>query len=145
DFEGGTSHIETIIKKIPKLYEKKFKFRNNIPVIVILDNDSAGKKAYKAIYKCLIGSEENCQKQFFKYKNIYVTLLPSPFTDDKDVVIESYYNSNVLELEYNNKKFNPTNVNCTENEYGKMVFATKVIKENKSEINFERFIPLLDR
>lgn len=144
NFDGGTSEIETMMKLIPSLYDEKFIFNNNVPVIFILDNDKAGIKTLNALYKCYFKTKDSCKEQFFKYKNIYVTLLPTPI-DKKDFFIEKYYDDSVLKIKHENKVLNETNNNCKADQYSKTIFATKVIQENFHNISFENFRLLLDK
>ena len=59
--------------------------------------------------------------------------------------IEKLFEQKVLKTELDGKSFNPTNTKASPTEYGKYIFAEKVIKPNYAGISFANFAPLLSR
>ena len=59
--------------------------------------------------------------------------------------VESLFEPHVLEIKLEGKSFNPTNKKLGENEYGKYLFAEKIIKPSYLTVNFNGFAPLLER
>src|SRR3954447_17831087 len=63
----------------------------------------------------------------------------------KKSCIEDCFSQAVLKTKLNGKKFNPAKESGSETEYGKHVFAEKVVRPNAGTINFAKFVPLLKR
>lgn len=58
--------------------------------------------------------------------------------------IEDLFDNIILQTEINGKKFNRAKKIDVKNEYGKIVFAEKVIKARQNEINFNNFRSVFD-
>jgi RNA-directed DNA polymerase len=59
--------------------------------------------------------------------------------------IEDFFEPSLLATELEGKKFNPSKDHRADGEYGKYVFAEKVVRPNADNINFSGFAPLLNR
>ena len=114
-----------------KLHIEKLPF----PLIIIVDKDDAGRKVFK--HEALKETQSKDVK--FLHPNLYVVILPS--TTSKDCAIEDYFDNKIKTFE--GKTFNPTNQKCSATEFGKSIFATKVVLPQKSSIDFSKFEPLL--
>ncbi len=55
------------------------------------------------------------------------------------------FDKEVLDKRIDGKPFNFKKLHGDETEYGKHIFANKVIKENKSIINFDNFKPIFEK
>lgn len=114
------------------------------PVIVLIDNDQ-GKKvilnSVKNIFKKQIVGDETFIHLF---RNLYIVLTPL-IPPAIESCIESFFDPDTLEIPYENKKFCITEDKDNAVEFGKVVFAHKVIRPNAATINFDGFKPLLDR
>jgi hypothetical protein len=77
-------------------------------------------------------------------RNLYIVLTPLlPGKDDTS--IEDMFDQSTLSIKLNGKGFNRSNIGDSGSSYGKAVFARKIVEERASSINFNGFIPLLDR
>lgn len=60
-------------------------------------------------------------------------------------MIEDFFKPAARAITVNGKTFNPSNNINTNTEYGKAVFAERVVAPNAKSIDFSDFAPLLDR
>lgn len=135
EYIGGTNKLKTFCQNYKKIMEKFHIEKLPFPLIIIVDKDDAGRKVFK--HEAL---EETKSKDVkFLYPNLYVVILPS--TASKDCAIEDYFDDKIKTFE--GKTFNPTNQKCSATEFGKSVFATKVVLPQKNNIDFSKFEPLL--
>jgi RNA-directed DNA polymerase len=123
------------------MYEKNIiKFKSDgkkSPVIVVLDNDDG----LDEIKKKLKEKNLNQEKTIFHYaQNLYVLVIPR----EKGKSIEDLFDPVVLNIKIDGKKFNRGKKIDTGKEYGKFVFAEKVVKANQENISFERFKEVFD-
>lgn len=136
---GGLIYIIDIYKKM----FKKFKSTRTLkPVIIIADNDTDGRKVLsRAKGKSNNQSNSNIINY---YKNLHVMLIPL-LTGQKETYIENYFPSKVLHTKLGGKSFTTSNSFDSSKFYGKNIFAENVIKDNQSNINFDKFKPLLNQ
>jgi len=84
-------------------------------------------------------------KSFYHFKeNLYVVFTP-PAADGSDTAIEDLFTADTLATLVDGKKFNRAAKIDTASEYGKTVFAKKVIKANQKNIDFDGFTEVLNR
>ncbi|MCG3825942.1 retron Ec67 family RNA-directed DNA polymerase/endonuclease [Photobacterium damselae] len=154
---GGTSYLNYFIGK----FDKNFKFYKaptpQHPVIIILDNDSGfvGKKdsgiagKLKKIdsataYPTTLKKDDFRNADFiYVIHNLYIVL--TPLGTAKETAIEDLFDDETRQVKVSGKSFNHKDDRDNAKEYGKEVFAQKVIKAHKSSINFDGLKPLLDR
>jgi len=131
---SGLNHLMEIYKK----NISKFKVDGKAyPVIIIIDNDDGATK----IKNKLMINRGDTIKSFYHYvENLYVLIIPK----DKDGAIEDLFESKVLKMKIDGKVFNRGKEIDTKTEYGKIVFAEKVIKTNQQRINFNGFKEIFD-
>ncbi|MFT5118035.1 MAG: RNA-directed DNA polymerase [Kiritimatiellia bacterium] len=155
---GGTSYLNYFISS----YYKHYKFykapKPKHPVLIVLDNDSGfkGKKdsgidgklkkidSAKA-YPATLSKHDFRGADFIHViHNLYIVLTP---LGDKgqETAIEDLFDAVTRQIQVSGKSFNPKEDKDNEKEYGKEVFANKVINAQKSTINFDGLKPLLDR
>ncbi|MBW2054069.1 MAG: ribonuclease H, partial [Deltaproteobacteria bacterium] len=72
--------------------------------------------------------------------NLYVLIIPQ----DKDKEIEDLFEDKILSTKVNGKIFNREKEINVDKEYGKYVFANKVIKSMQQSINFDGFKEVFD-
>jgi len=123
-------------------YERRIqKFKcdgKHFPVIMIVDNDTAGRELSVASKKY-----SSTTIKHHVIENLYIIELPK--VAGKDIEMEDYFDSTVLSIKNNGKIFNRSNGKIdTSKEYGKDYFSNYVIKKKQSSINFDAFKPLLD-
>jgi RNA-directed DNA polymerase len=146
--KGGTGDF----KKFIPSYKNEFAHFSapgmEEPVILLVDNDTAGKEVLGAVVnmvkKNVRAKKGNNEPFIHVHRNLYLILTPLQ-GDQKESQIEDLFNASTLEVKIDGKSFSPSNEDATETTYGKAVFARKVVEEMASSINFEGFVPLLDR
>ena len=121
------------------------------PVILLVDNDKAGHEVLGVAYNSMIkkGNKaktkmDNEEPFIHVYRNLYLVLTP-PQEGSTESQIEDLFDASTLATRIEGKTFNRSDEKATEATYGKAVFAQKVVKEMASSIDFEGFVPLLDR
>jgi len=135
---GGTSGLASLMKTY-KEYMKPFKGQGKkYPVIMLIDNDS-GSKPIKESWK----DYDSRKPTSYFDENLYVVHVPSR-SGYKETAIEDLFDKKTLEAKIDGKTFNRKTVD-TKTEYGKTVFAEKVIRANQAAINFDGFKGILDR
>lgn len=109
------------------------------PVIVLVDNDDAGKDVLKLASGKFKATPVSTTPAVHVFANLYVVSIPHAASD-----IEDLFEPAVRKVEIDGKKFDPDAKEDSTTHYGKTVFAHKVVAVNKDKINFDGFIPLLD-
>src|SRR5262249_51917081 len=87
---------------------------------------------------------ESTESFFHLTDNLYLVKTPKTAAGHKSC-IEDFFDKSVLDTLLEGKKFNPAKEHEAEGEYGKTIFAEKVVRENVDTINFSSFSPLLGR
>ncbi len=157
ELAGGTPYLANFIDS----YNDKFNFYKSEklkkPVIIVLDNDDGlgaiiGKLqniSSLSIYpkppkKGDIKSKIKKSEFIHVVHNLYVVI--TPLDNGTNTMIEDLFEKKLWDTQLNKRTFDPTEKKePRKNYYGKNDFATKVVKKNKDTINFDGFIPLLDR
>ena len=114
------------------------------PVILVLDNDSGGKKVFDVI-KNNLGIEINYSKSdlFFHLKhNLY--LVKTPSKSGSQSCMEDLFPSDVHSVLLDGKTFDKDKKHADLDTYGKSIFADKVVRARAKEIDFSNFSPLLN-
>ncbi len=116
------------------------------PVIVLIDNDDGSKKIFGTL-KENYGIDVNLDSTdpfFHITDNLY--LIKTPQLQGKQMsCIEDFFDPVLLATELDGKKYNPKKDHGADGEYGKYVFAEKVVRPKAGTIDFSGFAPLLDR
>lgn len=134
---GGLKFIVSGYNRLMKTY--KFKGRDH-PVIMIVDNDSAGNEVVTASQK-----RPECDSNDFAHvtDNLYIIRIPK--IGDKNTEIEDYFSADVLNTKLNGKKFHRKNDSAEDaNGYGKAAFARDVVKRLGRPEDFSEFHKILD-
>lgn len=128
----GTSGLNHLIE----IYEQSIKDFKGVgklfPVVIIIDNDAGAKEIKK---KLKIKQTETIKSFYHFAENLYVLIIPK----NKDKAIEDLFDSKTLNVKVDGKIFNREKEIDTKKEYGKIVFAEKVIKPNQQNIKFDGF------
>jgi len=133
---GGMKYLIMVYKRFFKAYRCEGKKH---PVIMIVDNDEAGKGVIKA---SRAQSSNNKNKLPLITENLYILALPK--VNNVDTEMEDYFEGSVLAKTLNGKTFNRSNGKLDKNkEYGKDYFSKFVVKKEQETINFNEFEPLL--
>ncbi|MBP7766246.1 MAG: hypothetical protein KA113_13750 [Syntrophaceae bacterium] len=124
-----------------KIYEKYISMFKGCgkkhPVILLIDNDNGSNDIKKEL------NVADLSGPFYYYRqNLYVVAIPRG-SDGKERMIEDLFEAKVLEAKVDGKVFNPKTKD-SKTEYGKTVFAEKIVRANQKSINFDGFRGVLD-
>ena len=148
DLGGGTGALNYFF--IKDRYEsdiRSFKHRPlSHPVIVLIDNDDGAKTLLNTLSKNFgISVTLTSPEPFFHVtNNLYLVKTPEKGANGASS-IEDLFEPSLLATELDGKKFNPKKDHGAEGEYGKFLFAEKVVRPNADTIKFAGFAPLLER
>jgi len=136
---GGTPGLSSLME-IYKKYMKPFKGQGKKhPVIMLVDNDSGSNDI-----KNKLKVDDFTKPFYFFIENLYVVPVP-PINADEGTAIEDLFDKETLETKVDGKTFNRMAKIDPDEEYGKIVFAKKVVEANQNKINFDGFKEILDR
>jgi hypothetical protein len=143
---GGTGHLKYFLTS----YKRRigdFPFCPiEYPVIVFIDNDKAGNDVLKAVNGAYgLKIDLKSKDPFYKiYANLYLVKTPeSKGTGESK--IEDLFKKKLLKTKVNGKIFNAENKTNSAKEYGKSIFAEKVVRPNADSVDFSNFEVLLQR
>lgn len=115
-------------------------------VIVLLDNDDGAKNTFSTLatsYGVTV-TLKSPNPFFHVTDNLYLVKTPEKGVNGLSC-IEDFFDPSLLQTDLEGKKFNPNKVHNADDEYGKFVFAEKVVRPNVATIDFSGFATLLDR
>ena len=142
---GGTGDLKY---NLVDIYEKECRYYSvhgmKHPIIVILDNDKAGRAILNLVNNRF--STKNVATDSFIHvcRNLYLIYVPT--VDPKlDMTIEKLFAKETLDTIINGKRFDPSSEAVTPQTYSKAVFARQVVEKQANTIDFSGFLPLLDR
>lgn len=134
-----------VLSKIIALYKEeteKFTAPGPNPVILFYDNDSGGKGVQAAIGKASKRKVIGTEPFVHVVKNMYA--VPTPLNGRATSMVEDFFDEATKQIPVDGKTFNPTNGKINEaSEYGKTVFAHRVVTPNAEKIDFTGFRPIL--
>ena len=141
---GGSDQLNKFILKYEKLCSKyECKGLKN-PVIILIDNDQGSQQIYSVINtQTKIKRDDNLDFYPFK-KNLYIVATP-PIKGKQDTMIEHFFEKKVTDTILSGKIFSWSASYDKKKSYGKEYFSKYVVKKEHATINFNGFIPLLDR
>jgi hypothetical protein len=134
----GTSGLDFLMESYKKNISEFKSPRRAHPVIIVLDNDDGLKEIKK---KLKIKNGDTINEFYHFVDNMYVLIIPK----NTEGAIEDLFDPNVLKIKIEGKSFNRNSEINSNQEYGKIVFAEKVISANQKNINFEKFKEPFDR
>jgi RNA-directed DNA polymerase len=115
------------------------------PVLLVVDSDSGASEVRKQAARILTVKVDGNDPFYHLVENLYLVLLPLPEGKAK-AAIEDYFEESVRKTRLGEKSFNPDEKSFDKAEnYGKHVFADKVVKAQQASIDFAGFRPLLER
>ncbi|NJN91777.1 MAG: hypothetical protein HC878_16370 [Leptolyngbyaceae cyanobacterium SL_5_14] len=144
--KGGVGDFINFINSYKREFERFSVPGMREPVILLIDNDDGGKKVFNCIRSILGTDLEEMRKAPYihVHRNLYLISTPLQGNQQKSQ-IEDLFDFSTLEVKIDGKSFDRSDEKVTETTYSKAVFAQKVVKEMASSINFQGFMPLLDR
>lgn len=143
---GGSSDLKFFVSRYRTMLRKFGHKPLKHPVIVVIDNDQGSKEVFSAVketFKMTI-NKKSTSDFYHLTDNLYLVKTPEHGSDGTSL-IEDFFDPALLKTEINGKKFNPTNAHTSDGEYGKAIFAEKVVLSNAAGIDFSKFTPLLNR
>ena len=147
DLSGGAPVVRLFIAEYIRSVKKTLAPANPQPLILLLDNDTGGQVFYSLIkeYNGKKATVTGMDDFYHLAENVYIVFTPIDKLGSKSS-IEDFFEKDLLKTEIDGKTFNPddTTLNVSK-EYGKAVFAAKVVRPNIAKINFDRFDPILAR
>lgn len=145
---GGTDKICNFIKNhyLKKIgHQIKTSVGLKSPIIIITDNDSAGNKLYKELKE--YGNKNYKTLEFSNFlhvaKNVYIIKIPL-IKGMNECSIEDLFDEEIINKTIDGKKFSPKSDFDKNKEYGKWIFATKIVQKHRDEINFGNFKMIFD-
>lgn len=152
DLEGGSISLKKFVERYNENYEYYSNQKASSPVILVLDNDSGqncknGLLTY--LTKNLKGNDKEIKKTEIRNAKFYhichnLYMILTPLNEERETAMEDLFEQSVLDTIIDGKKFNKSNDECTDTEYGKVVFAVRVVREKASVISFEKFNPIFE-
>jgi hypothetical protein len=144
ELDGGTGNFKFFILRYKEAMAS-FKHKpQEHPVIVLIDNDDGAGEVF-SIIKQKYGktiTQASTDSFFHITDNLY--LVKTPVLPGKTkTCIEDLFEPSVLATELNGKKFNPGNKKENDTEFGKHIFADKIVRPNAATLNWTGFAPLL--
>ena len=145
ELDGGSGNFKFFVLRYKEIMASFGHKPQAHPVILLLDNDDGGKDLFATIkenYKVAIS--HSAADQFFHITdNLYVVKTPAVGKKIK-TCIEDMFDDAVLKKELGGKKFNPDKPDITK-EFGKHIFAEKIVRPDAAALNWKGFAPLLER
>lgn len=114
------------------------------PVIVLVDNDDGGKNVIQVAAKISKKTITGAEPFIHVTGNLYLVWTPLIGTA-KTSCIEDGFDAATQSIPIDGKKFNASAETDTDTEFGKVVFAYKVVEAQADKIDFSGFAPLLTR
>lgn len=141
---GGSANL---CKLIWTYHKEKQKFNASgllHPVIVLIDNDTGAKPVFDVIEQ--ITKLKPTRKEPFLHVTGNLYVVPTPYNDATNLSrIEDCFDDAIKATVVDGKTFDPGKKINTDTQYGKTVFAHKVVSRQAATINFAGFTPVLAR
>ena len=145
ELSGGTGNIAKFIAHY-KAGVFKYKFRPmKFPIIIVADNNSGqlgGGGVFSEANKLLKGSGAisltTTNDFYYLCHNLYLVKTPEIGATGESCM-ENLFEASVLAKTLDGKTFNPKSDQDTATQYGKVIFADKVVRANYDKINFSKF------
>jgi hypothetical protein len=144
ELDGGTGNFKFFVLRYKETMAS-FKHKpQEHPVIMLIDNDDGAGELFSAIkqkYKKTI-TPASADSFFHITDNLYLVKTPALHGKTK-TCIEDLFEPSVLATELSGKKFNAGNKKENETEFGKHIFADRIVRPNAATVNWAGFAPLL--
>jgi len=144
DLSGGTGELNKLVSVYGREWNRFTTGHKGQPVILFVDNDKGSEGLFNSVKNTTKKTVTGQEPFLFVGQNLYV--VPTPRTKaGGDTMIEDFFPKSVREKKLGTKKFNPGKTFDSKTEYGKYLFAEKIVRQQQNNINFGRFKPLLAR
>jgi len=146
NIKGGTGDLKFLIADYEKTMANFVYKPTKYPVILLIDNDDGAKPIFSLLKKKFFISVNfrSAKPHYHLTENLYLVKTPTVKGRDK-TCIEDFFDKSTLDTKVGGKAFNPDKKIDSDTEYGKLVFAERVIRPNTSKVNFSGFSSILDR
>lgn len=132
----GTSGLRQIMWMYAKYMKRFDKIKKANPVILLIDNDNGSNKIRSSLKNDWL-----IENEIYHFENnLYLLFTPKQVNRE----IEDLFDTKTLNTVINGKRFSRAKSIDTSREYGKTIFANKVVKERHKEIDFSRFRSIYD-
>ena len=112
------------------------------PVVVVYDNDSGGVSLRKSVKQTFKVSSVGDEPFIHVFKNLYA--VPTPFGPNaSQTEIEDMFDAATRAFQVDGKSFSSAKEIDEDTQYGKRLFAHRVIAAKAAKIDFSGFKPLL--
>ncbi|AGH95822.1 retron Ec67 family RNA-directed DNA polymerase/endonuclease [Pseudobdellovibrio exovorus] len=140
DGTGGMKYLISSYNRMKK--ECKFNGVPLHPVIIVVDNDSAGLEVKKAAKK----KRSMTNGVFHIFHNLYILEIPKNPTDAVETVIEDYFTDKTLNMKFKGKTFKSGDLDEKDavNHFGKAVLSM-LVKKRCKKIDFSKFSEIFDK
>ncbi|MGD9828365.1 MAG: retron Ec67 family RNA-directed DNA polymerase/endonuclease [Hyphomicrobiaceae bacterium] len=148
DLYGSSSWLKPFIETYAKQLQRYRYQPLAHPVIVLIDNDDGASEIFAMLKKRynITMDWKSSQPFYHVTANLYVIKTPEGEGDGNGKsAIEDAFDKSVTDTVLDGKKFNANKKHKTDGEYGKHVFAEKVVRARAAMIDFQGFAPLLNR
>ncbi len=146
DLYGSSSWLKPFIESYARQLQRYRYQPLSHPVIVLIDNDDGASEIFAMLKKRFNISMDWTSSQPFYHvtANLYLIKTPEGAGAGKSS-IEDAFDKSVTDTLVDGKKFNPNKKHKANGEYGKQIFAEKVVRAHAATIDFKGFDPLLAR
>lgn len=114
------------------------------PVVLVIDNDSGAAAVYNVIEEITKKKPSRTEPFIHVTGNLYVVATPLG-PNSAPSKMEDFFDAAIKSTIVEGKKFDDSNNTDSATQYGKTVFAYKVVKAQADTIDFSGFAPILDR
>ena len=146
NIKGGTGDLKFLILDYEK-FLTEFKHRPlKHPVVLLIDNDDGASPIFSLLKEkySIDATFRSANSYYYLGGNLYLVKTPSIKGKIK-TCIEDLFDDATLATIIDGKTFNPDKKLDSKTEYGKIVFAEKVIRPNAAKIDFAGFSRPLNR
>lgn len=144
---GGTPDLKFFLQAWKDAL-KKYRHRPmKNPVIVLIDNDDGATEIFKMLQskKFSVTIGHALDHPFYHLgDNLYLIKTPIRGPDNKSCP-EDFFDPAVLAIKVEGKIFNPNKEHESPGEYGKVIFAERVVRAQSATVDFSGFEPILKR
>jgi RNA-directed DNA polymerase len=145
---GGSSDLKFFLEAW-KGQVAKYRYRPmKHPVIVLIDNDAGATEIFRLLqskkkFGITIGHASDAP--FYHLGgSLYLVKTPTRGPDNQSCP-EDFFHPSVLQTKVDGKTFNPDKEHEAPGEYGKVIFAERVVRQRTNTIDFSGFEPILAR
>ena len=135
---GGSSVLNSFIQSYKKKIEGFAGPGLAHPVIVLFDNDSGSDGIWSMMRNVTKRSLTKEESFVHLFKNLYA--VPTPGRGSK---IEDFFDASTKDRKLEGKSFSDRNNLDPNKQYGKTIFAHRVVRPNADTLDFSGFTPLL--